>query len=188
MEHALSLAGRRFALRPATSADSRFIVDLRTDPVLARYLHPTSPRLEDQFAWMQAYAARPGDFYFVIEDRKLGEPVGTVGLYDLAGAAAEWGRWLIRPGCLAAVESALLVYRLAFERLELEEAYCRTIAENAQVVSFHDSMGARRRRRIDGYAVLADGRHDAVEHVVSRAEWPALRPRLERLADRVAGA
>lgn len=187
MKHALQMAGRRFSLRPATREDAGFILSLRTDPELGRYLHPTSPKLEDQLAWMEAYEARDGDYYFVIEDQVLDAPVGTIAIYDADQGAAEWGRWLIRPGSLAAVESALLTYRAGFEVLGLSRLYCRTIADNQRVVSFHDSMGAKRTGLLEAYASLRDGPHDAVEHTVTAELWPTLRPRLERLAERVAG-
>jgi RimJ/RimL family protein N-acetyltransferase len=123
MRHDLRLAGFRFGLRPVARGDAAFIVSLRTDPELGRYLHATSPRVEDQEAWIAAYEARPGDYYFVVEDLKDRAPVGTIGIYDVdaeAPGGAEWGRWLIRPGSVAAVESALLMYRMAFEQLGLQ--------------------------------------------------------------------
>jgi RimJ/RimL family protein N-acetyltransferase len=186
MRHGLRLSGRRFALRPADPEDAGFILSLRTDPELSRFLHPTSAAVADQLAWMRAYEQRPGDYYFIVTDERSGGLVGTIGIYDLAEGAGEWGRWLIRPDSLAAVESALLIYRLGFEQLKLDRLYCRTLADNGRVVSFHDSMGADRVRTIEAYAALADGMHDAVEHQVTRDRWEPLRPRLERLAQRVA--
>jgi len=187
MQHELSLEGRRFALRPVRRGDAAFIVALRRDPELGRYLHPTPPRVEDQEAWLDAYAARPGDYYFVVEDRVLGEPVGLIALYDVDETAktGEWGRWLIRRGSLAAVESALLIYRAAFERLALDTVYCRTVADNAPVVSFHDSSGAERLGVLRGHVVLAGRAHDAIEHRVTRPLWEEIRPRLEALARRL---
>lgn len=188
MKHELHIEGRRFALRPVQMDDAELIVALRTDPELGRYLHGTSPRVADQIAWFDSYERRPGDYYFMIVDQTLGEAVGTIGLYDVHEGAGEWGRWLIRRGSLAAVESAALIYRVGFEQLRLDRLYCRTVADNLQVVSFHDSMGAARTRTIGNFARLADGMHDGVEHQVTRDAWEQLRPRLERLAQRVAQA
>src|ERR1039457_4516855 len=47
------------------------------------------------------------------------------------------GRWILRRGSLAAAESALLVYTIAFEDLALDRVYCRTVSANRAVVSFH---------------------------------------------------
>lgn len=190
MRHDLSLAGERFALRPAEIDDSAFILNLRRDPALGRWLHGTSPRLEDQEAWMAAYFQRPGDYYFIIVDSRDGAPVGAVGVYDVDPAAgeAEWGRWVVRPGSLAAVESAVLMYRIAFERLGLSAVVSRTVADNASVVSFHDSSGAERVRVLPGHVELAGRRHDSIEHRMERDRWETVRPRLEALARRIAQA
>lgn len=186
MLHDVRIEGFRYALRPVTLDDAAFILSLRTDPELNAFLHPTSPRLEDQEAWLQAYFERLGDWYFVVEELRTGQPVGTVGMYDLEGDVAEWGRWLIRKETPAAVESALLLYRVAFERLRLERLYCRTVAANAAVVSFHDSSGAEFMGVLPGHFMFSGVRQDAVEHCVRRARWPAIEARLEKLARRLA--
>jgi RimJ/RimL family protein N-acetyltransferase len=186
MRHAVRTEGFRYALRPVEMTDAGFIVALRTDPELSAYLHPTSPRVEDQEAWIRAYEQRNGDWYFVVEDLKSGTPVGVVAIYDEDGGTAEWGRWLIRKSVPAAVESAFLVYRTAFEVLALSELYCRTVAENVHVVSFHDSSGAVRADVLPAYFKLNGLKHDAVEHRVDRQRWVAMRPRLEMLAQRLA--
>lgn len=186
MKHELRITGRRFALRPVERGDAEFIVSLRSDPELGKYLHATSPHVADQVAWITAYEQRADDYYFVVTDERLQEPAGTVGIYGVANRAAEWGRWLIKPGSLAAVESALLVFRIGFEQLGLDRLHCRTVAENAKVVSFHDSLGALRGPTLKQAVFLSQVGHDAIEHTVSRELWTALRPRLERLAARVA--
>jgi len=186
MRHSHRVEGFRYALRPVAMADARFIAELRADPELGAYLHRTSGRVEDQEAWLTTYEARAGDYYFVVEERASGQPLGTVGVYDSDGRRAEWGRWLIRREAPAAVESALLVYRAAFEALGLDEVYCRTVAENAKVVSFHDSSGAERVGLLEKHFELGGVAHDAVEHRVDRTRWDRMRPKLEFLARRLA--
>lgn len=182
MRHELSLQGAAFRLRPVRDEDAGFIVGLRSDPELGRWLNPTSPRVEDQLSWLARYYERPGDYYFVIERLSTGAAEGLIGLYDVEGGEAEWGRWLLKPGSLAAVESAALVYRCAFELLKLEAVCCRTLAANARVVSFHDSCGIPERRLLPGHVELRGERVDAVEHRLTRAAWPAIDFRLTALA------
>lgn len=186
MRHSLRLEGYRYALRPIAEADARFVTELRSDPELGAYLHRTSGRVEDQEAWLAAYFERDGDYYFIVEDLAGGAPVGTIGLYDSDGRTAEWGRWLIRKDAPAAVESALLIYRAAFEAVGLEAVFCRTVAENAKVVSFHDSAGAERVGVLARHFRLDEVAHDAVEHRVDRARWDMMRPKLDFLARRLA--
>jgi len=187
MRHDIVLHGYRFGIRPVTLGDAAFIVGLRTDPELGRYINPTSPNVADQEAWIARYLERPHDYYFIVEDLRAGAPVGAVGVYDVNDGRAEWGRWLIARTSPAAVESALLTYRAGLDVLGLEQVYCRTIADNDKVVSFHDSSGADRGRSIPEYAELGGRTFDAVEHTVDRARWASMRPRLEQLARRVAG-
>jgi RimJ/RimL family protein N-acetyltransferase len=186
MRHSHRLDGFRYALRPIGEADARFVAELRSDPELSAYLHRTSGRVEDQEAWLAAYFERDGDYYFIVEELGSGDPVGTVGLYDSDGRTAEWGRWLIRKDAPAAVETALLIYRAAFEGVGLDEVYCRTVAENAKVVSFHDSSGAARIGTLERHFQLGGVSHDAVEHRVDRSRWDMMRPKLEFLARRLA--
>jgi RimJ/RimL family protein N-acetyltransferase len=79
------------------------------------------------------------------------------------------------------VESAWLIYRIAFEVFGLGEVYCRTVAANAAVVSFHDSCGITDRHVLPSHFELGGQRLDAVEHRVDRSAWRVLEPRLLRL-------
>lgn len=182
MRHELSLRGEAFGLRPVADADAGFIVALRSDPELGRYLHATSTRVEDQLAWLAGYYERAGDYYFVIERLGSGEREGLISVYDVADGQAEWGRWLLRPGSLAAVESAALIYRCAFDVLGLDAVCCRTLAANERVVSFHDSCGLTERRLLPAYVSQHGQDWDAVEHRLTRAAWPAVDARLGQLA------
>lgn len=182
MRHELSLAGAAFGLRPVRDEDAGFIVGLRSDPELGRWLNPTSAEVGDQLAWLARYYERPGDYYFVIDRLATGAAEGLIGLYDVAAGEAEWGRWLLKPGSLAAVESAALIYRCAFEQLGLMAVCCRTLAANERVVSFHDSCGIVERRVLPGHVELRGERLDAVEHRLTREAWPAVDARLRQLA------
>jgi RimJ/RimL family protein N-acetyltransferase len=188
VRHDLSLAGRAYRLRPVEPADAEFILGLRMDPRAGGRLHPVSGRIEDQVAWIETYLERPDDWYWVAERLADRRPEGTVGLYDLdpARSEAEWGRWILRPGSLAAPESALLLYRAAFERLALTAVHCRTVATNTAVLSFHDRTGLERVGVVPGAFALGDSVVDAVEHRLSRDRWPVTRDLLEVRALQVA--
>lgn len=188
MLHDIAQEGPAFRLRPVRLEDAGFIVELRTMAGHTRFLHPVSQDVEQQRVWLETYFRRPNDYYFVVEERVTQVPVGTVGIYDLDAnrETAEWGRWILKPGSLAATEVALLVYRTAFEVLELRSVYCRTIAQNAQVVSFHDSCGLSRSGVLPSHFRLPDGVFDAIEHRLDCAEWPAVRELLGPRAHRTA--
>jgi RimJ/RimL family protein N-acetyltransferase len=184
MRHDLTLGGPGLRLRPIGDGDAALVIALRGNPELNRYLHPSSNRLEDQLAWFARYYERENDFYFVIEKRVDGAPEGVIALYDIDPdtRCGEWGRWILKPASLAAVESAYLIYRTAFELLGMEGVYCRTVADNGKVVSFHDSCGITERRILSRHFELGGCTLDAVEHRVSRASWKEIEPRLFKLA------
>ena len=184
MRHNLIMEGYVFRLRPITDNDAAMVIELRSNSELNRFLHAISNRIEDQLAWLARYYERGGDYYFVIERRTNGMPEGVIALYDidLATSSGEWGRWILRPGSLAAVESAYLIYRTAFELLGLNSVYCRTVIDNGKVVSFHDSCGITARQLLPQHLELGGHRHDAVEHRVDLASWRDIKPRLEKLA------
>lgn len=188
MRHDLSQEGDAFRLRPVALEDSAFIVALRTDPSLSRFVHTTAADPAAQRAWIERYFERAGDYYFIIENQHTKTPEGTISIYDLdpQHKTAEWGRWILRAGSLAAVESVMHLYRIAFEHLGLDSVYCRTLVENEKVVSFHTSCGLKTTGVLTG-AFNMDGQpRDAVEQRLSRSEWPAVEARLAPLAARTA--
>jgi RimJ/RimL family protein N-acetyltransferase len=188
VEHSISLSCVRYRLRPVTLKDAAFIVELRSDPVLNRYLHEISPRVGDQVAWLERYFARPDDYYFIVEDADSGERHGTIGIYDVEedGAGAQWGRWILKHGSMAALESAWLVYETGFSKLGLEILSSRTLVENPRVVSFHDSFGASRIGTLKDHFIVGGEPKSAIEHRIAAADWPALRSRHYSTVSRLA--
>lgn len=184
MRHDITVSSAGITLRPVRLEDAAEIVIMRSDPVQSRFVHAVSPVVDDQVLWLTRYLARSGDFYFVVERSHDGRFEGTVGLYDLADDKAEFGRWFLKPGSLAAPASAMLIYHVAFEELGLSEVYCRTVEDNKAVISFHEAYGARRARVIQDAFVLRDRPVAAIEHRVSSVEWPRLRSILEPHAAR----
>ncbi|MFQ5644463.1 MAG: GNAT family N-acetyltransferase [Thiogranum sp.] len=188
MDHNITVSGYYFELRPVRLDDAGFMISLRTDPELATYLNPTSDRLEDQQAYLENYFSRPDDYYFIVQDKASGSPEGMLAIYDIdqRTQGAEWGRWILRKNSLAAVESACLVYRAGLEQLGLKELYCRTVARNERVISFHASCGLARARDLPAYVNIDGVSHDSVEQVMDSSSWQSCRQRLEEKARQIA--
>ncbi|MBM4156153.1 MAG: GNAT family N-acetyltransferase [Lentisphaerae bacterium] len=139
------LQSRNVRLRTATDDDAAFMLELRTDESLSRFLNRTDADLGKQKAWIAAKRDAADDLPLIIEDA-AGLAVGTVSIYHIDAALKSfcWGRWIIRPGSMvtAAIESALLVYVQAFEKLGLELCVFDVRNGNAKVLSFHEKLGA----------------------------------------------
>lgn len=189
MRHDLVLDGRIFRLRPVTLADAAFIVGLRSaQSDRLKYVHKVEKNPASQEAWIKSYLDRQGDYYWIVERRANGSPEGMISLYGFNEnlKTAEWGRWVLREGSLAAVESAMLVYSAAFDEFNLLSAYCLTVAANAAVVSFHDSSGATREEVLENHFTLQGQRFDAVRHRVTLQIYPQVKERLDRLSALIA--
>lgn len=167
------LEGFGLRLRCVDVADAAFALDLRRDPELTLYLPPLEISLADQEAWIRTQRAKDGDWYFVAERRFGGQPEGFISVYGLDPVArrAEWGRWILRPGSLAAWESEFLMHRFAFDVLGLQEVFCRTITLNERALKNHDDMGMVRERTIPAHFEVRGARYDAIEHVMTAARW-----------------
>lgn len=138
------ILGHRLRLRNASETDAGFILGLRTDREKARHLSEVSGDLSDQVTWLQHYANRLDQAYFIVEDIDAGS-VGTVRLYDAKGASFCWGSWIIRDGAAPshAYESALIVYHYALS-LGFTAAHFDVRKANQSVWRFHERFGAQR--------------------------------------------
>ena len=176
VRHEIVEEGFGFRLRPIGIADAAFVVRLRGDRERNRFMHSIELDVRAQEAWIAAYLDRPDDYYWVIERVHDGRLEGTVGLYDLDRAlrTAEGGRWVLVPGSRAAAASALLVFRVVFDRLGLDRLFMRTIAANTASLSIHDKMGHPRTAFLPGHYEIDGRRHDVIEHTVSRERWPEI--------------
>jgi len=186
LRHDLSLDGPAFRLRPVELSDAAAILELRRDPSRSRYIHETPPSVEAQINWLEAYLGRAGDYYWAVERRADGATEGFLGIYDVDGDVAEWGRWVLRAGSLAAPESAWLVHQAGFTLLGLESLITRTLAENRAVVAFHARYGAETLRTLPAHTRIGSVTHDAVEARITRADWATAGPRLRATAQRTA--
>lgn len=187
MDHNIEIKGFRVRLRPVRLGDVKFILSLRTDPDLSRFLNPVSSSYERQTAWLQQYFEAENDYYFVIEDLTTAEPEGLVALYNFHShkSCAEWGRWVLKKRSIRAVESALLIYRVAFNIFDLKSIYCVTMAENSRVVSFHDSCGIREKTFLSSYFFINGSFFDGIRHTLHKSAWPGIDARLANLASRL---
>jgi RimJ/RimL family protein N-acetyltransferase len=189
MCHELTLEGDAFRLRPVALSDAAFIARLRSDTKeRLRFVHRVDPNPVLQEVWLKEYFNRSGDYYWIVERKHDGRPEGTVSLYNLDqdGETAEWGRWVLHSGSLAAPESSLLVHSAAFDLLGLASVYCLTVSANSPVVSFHDSTGAKREALLKNHFSIDGQPFDAVRHRVMRDAFPLLKSRLGHLSALVA--
>jgi RimJ/RimL family protein N-acetyltransferase len=189
LNHTFSIDGYSYYLCPVTTDDAAFIVEARLeDQERNKFIHIISPDISKQIEWIKNYYSTTGDYYFTVRNKFTKNKEGLISLYDINDNKAEWGRWVIKKESLAAVESFYLICRIAFEQLELEEIYSRTIEDNKIVVAFHDSVNTQRRGIINNCFKINGRMHNAIEHFVSKERFfNEIKPKLDRILIMMAG-
>ena len=140
------IEGPNLALRLIQPEDAVFVHGLRVDPGYNRHLSEVRGTAEDQRRWIERYKAREAagaELYYIIE-RHDGTRCGTVRLYDITQDSFTWGSWILDQNKTrkAALESAVLIYRAAFELLGLTEARFDVRCDNTNTLAFHRRFGA----------------------------------------------
>jgi len=87
--------------RLVNEADAEFIVKLRSDPKLGRFLHASDGDLQKQIEWTREYKKREAeglDYYFIFS--KDGEDFGLCRIYNIDWTHLSYtsGSWVMKPG------------------------------------------------------------------------------------------
>lgn len=133
-------------LRFVNESDAEFVVKLRTDPKLGKYINPTSSDIEEQKKWIREYKKREQagtDYYFIFF--KDGEPVGLNRLYNIKSDIFTTGSWIFddEAPLECSVSSAIIVREIAFELMgmRLENGFDGCHEDNVKVLRFNKMIG-----------------------------------------------
>jgi RimJ/RimL family protein N-acetyltransferase len=143
------LVAKSIFLRLAMPADAAFIHSLRVNEHYNQFLSSITGGEVAQRAWLEKYKEREKnglEYYFVICRKDDASLIGTVRLYDFLDEHQSfcWGSWILNANKTAssALESALLVYKLAFLDLAFERSHFDVRKGNSKVIDFHRKLGA----------------------------------------------
>lgn len=136
--------------RLVEETDSEFICSLRNNPELNKHISQSTALIDEQSKWIRNYKEREygsKEFYFIIERNDNNERIGTIRLYDFLENPKSfcWGSWILNSNKTkyAAIESALLIYKIAFKELGFEQSHFDVRKENLGVHNFHMRLGAQ---------------------------------------------
>lgn len=135
------------AVRLADEKDSEFLLSLRTDEKLSRFLHATDNDLEKQRQWMCAYKKREmegTDYYFIYSIAN--SPFGANRIYDIKDNVGTGGSWICKPQMDPeySVATLLIMRDIMFEILGLEYDKFDVRKGNTHVRKLHLMMGAKK--------------------------------------------
>lgn len=146
------LSSRTINFRLAEASDAAFINSLRVNEKFNQHLSKTSGDVNAQEKWLLTYKEREKlgrEYYFIIQKNDDNSPIGTVRLYDFIDEKKSfcWGSWILNENKtkFSALESALLIYKIAFEQLDFEMSHFDVRKENVKVIEFHEKLGAKRK-------------------------------------------
>lgn len=143
------IEGVRLALRLVTPEDANFIHGLRLDPRYNTHLSAVTGTVADQRGWIERYKAREAagaEYYYVIERLDTGQACGVVRLYEIEGDQFTWGSWILNEDKppKAALESAVLSFGAAFDRLGLRIAAVDVRKGNTRALHFYEQFNMTR--------------------------------------------
>lgn len=138
------IIGEYIELRSIEVTDAQYIIDLRTNPRISKYIHHTSNDLETQMVFISKQRTRPNDYYFIIEGINDQQRKGSISLYNINEKPheGEFGRWICIDDPLAALESSILLYKFGFSILGLNKIFTKTLVRNEAVIKFHKRIGS----------------------------------------------
>lgn len=128
--------------RFVTEKDAEFIVRLRSDDKLGRFIHASDGSVEQQIEWTREYKKREAaglDYYFVFS--KDGDDFGSCRIYNIDWTHLSYtsGSWIIQKGTpedIAMIPSVMLS-DIANEMLGLQIDLYDVRKGNKQVLRFH---------------------------------------------------
>lgn len=137
----------RFGLRVrlVNELDTDFILSLRTNKSLSRFLHQTENDREKQIEWLQIYKQREEegrDYYFIYFYKD--KPVGVNRIYNIFDYYGTIGSWICAPDNYPEISMAtyILMFDILFEFLQLNLTVFDVRKENKPVWKLHKRLGA----------------------------------------------
>ena len=128
-------------LRLVEIKDADFILSLRTNPELNKYLSPTSNDIKEQVIWLKNYKERESnqqEYYFIAEDTQNNK-YGTVRLSNFTDISFEYGSWLFSkksPENMA-LKADLAIREMAFSEGNFKQCTFVVRKKNKLVNRYH---------------------------------------------------
>ena len=136
----LEFKHKKFKMRLVDENDAAFILELRTDPHLAKYLNPTSPEIKSQLKWIREYKKREQaktEFYFLFESY-TGEKLGLTRIYNFTGDTFEFGSWIFKKNKNSPIPKLadLATKDFAFNELRFKKCVIIVNKKNINVIQY----------------------------------------------------
>lgn len=134
-------------VRLVEEEDAQYILNLRSNPKLARFINPTQNNLDSQIQWIKGYKSRENigkEYYFIY--LKDGIKIGLNRIYNINGKTATSGSWICSPGLSFEIPliTVVIIREIFFELLDLDIDLFDTRKDNLKVIKMHSLLGAHK--------------------------------------------
>ncbi len=134
-------------MKEVTLRDTSYILKLRTNKILSKYINPTSSNKNTQILWMKKYFIRrkkKKEFYFIFQKKKF-KNFGIGRIIHLKKDIFHFGGWVLntKSSPSLALESCLSIYEYAFNNLKYKKTILWINLHNKKVINFHKNLGAK---------------------------------------------
>lgn len=132
-------------VRLVEESDTPFILSLRADKWLTRFIHQTDNDENKQREWIKEYKVREAEgkeYYFIYS--KDGKPFALNRIYNINGSSCTSGSWLSTPGTPLelSIPTALINRDIMFDTIGLKEDNFDVRKGNLKVQKFHLMTGS----------------------------------------------
>lgn len=146
----MKINGDIVTLKLVTIKDAKFILKLRQNESLNKYISLTSIKLDEQKIWIKNYLKRQDEkkeFYFIIQNKK-DKSCGTVRIYEIDEIKKEcvWGSFILdntRPDG-ASYEVIKLSLDFAFKVLKMKKILLDVHRENNKAIHIYEKSGFKK--------------------------------------------
>ena len=132
-------------VRLVEEKDTDYILSLRTNKFLARFIHQTDDDKDAQIEWIKRYKKREAagrEYYFIYF---LGsKPVGLNRIYNIFEYYGTIGSWICNPDNEAetSLKTYILMFDLMFDHIKLDITLFDVRKVNKHVWKLHKMLGA----------------------------------------------
>ena len=142
MVYPKTIVGRFVKLKSITLDDAEFSYSIRSDERFSKTVGQPAKSLEEQKRFIEWQMKEPNDYYFVVFNRN-DERIGLIGVYDIHGDMAEFGREVNCASSVEAIEAEILVNDFAIDVLGIKR-FCHVIyADNKKHLKNQEKLGLK---------------------------------------------
>ena len=133
-------------VRLVDESDVDYILSLRTNKHLAKFIHHTDNDRDKQLEWVRNYKNRESEgreYYFIYF--LDGKPVGLNRIYNILGYYGTIGSWICSPDNETEISLAtyILMLDIMFDRIKLDITIFEVRQANKHVWKLHKMLGAQ---------------------------------------------